>query len=276
VINNHVHPISQHDHFRNSLNSCRRRRNKWHLLHHVLSLEELATSDLKHKIDNTQSRTQPWRKLKYACISKDAYRKVGILVEHTVKVLLCGCSVPVGEDMTNRTIHPSYVWDGHCSVVWAWRQGCCLRRDRGRERETKWLATFVWCPAKKFGGRKRCQNNSGSNGQEETSPAPLLLTMKVTYIIFKNKSCINWPHKPEYCIRFYCNMKPTSKIVIPWLVRTTLSMVLYETDVYMKLFNKTSPKFGEWGETNQEVAVVTLSSNDPGWYHWMHVTAALL
>jgi hypothetical protein len=47
------------------------------------------------------------------------------------------------------------------------------------------------------------------------------------------------------CIRFYCNMKPTSKIVIPWLVRTTLSMVLYETDVYMKLFNKTSPKFGE-------------------------------
>jgi hypothetical protein len=100
--------------------------------------------------------------------------------------------------MTIRAIHPSYVWDGHCSIVWALRQGCCLRRDRGRERETKWLATFVWCPTKKFGGRKRCQNNSGSNGQEETSPAPLLLTMKVTYIIFRNKSCINWPHKPEY------------------------------------------------------------------------------
>jgi hypothetical protein len=39
------------------------------------------------------------------------------------------------------------------------------------------------------------------------------------------------------CIRFYCDMKPTSKTVVPWLVRTTLSMVLYEIDICMKLFN---------------------------------------
>jgi hypothetical protein len=29
------------------------------VLHHVLPLEELATSGLKHKIDYTQSHTQP-------------------------------------------------------------------------------------------------------------------------------------------------------------------------------------------------------------------------
>jgi hypothetical protein len=58
------------------------------MLHHVLPLEELATSDLKYKIDYTQSRTQPQSKLRQACISKDAYRKVGALVEHAAKVLL--------------------------------------------------------------------------------------------------------------------------------------------------------------------------------------------
>jgi hypothetical protein len=52
-----------------------------------------------------------------AFISKDYYQKVGALVEHAVKVLLCGCSVPVGEDMVIRAIHPPYAWDGHCSVV---------------------------------------------------------------------------------------------------------------------------------------------------------------
>jgi hypothetical protein len=34
-----------------------------------------------------------------------------------VKVLLCDCSVLVGEDMAIRAIHPSYIWDDHCSVV---------------------------------------------------------------------------------------------------------------------------------------------------------------
>jgi hypothetical protein len=76
------------------------------MLHHVYPLEELSTSDLKHKIEYTQSRTQPRNKQKHACISKDAYQKVGALVEHTIKVLLCGCSVPIGEVMAIRAIHP--------------------------------------------------------------------------------------------------------------------------------------------------------------------------
>jgi hypothetical protein len=183
VINNHVYPISQHGHFRNNLKGCRRWRNRWHLLHHVLPLEKLTTSDLKDKIDYTQSRTQSRSKLKHACIWKDAYQKVGALVEYAVKVLLCGCSVPVGEDMTIRAIHPPYAWDGQCSIVWALRHVCCLSWDRGRERETEWMATFVWRPTKKFGSKKWCQNNPGSNEREETSPDPLLLAIKVIYII---------------------------------------------------------------------------------------------
>jgi hypothetical protein len=121
---------------RNNLNSCRRRMNyrinRWHLLHHVLPLEELATSGLKHKIDYTQSRTQPRSKTK----TWDTYRKVGALIEHAVKVLLCGCSVPICEDIAIRAIHPPCVCDSQCSVVWALRHGCCLRGDRGRVRET--------------------------------------------------------------------------------------------------------------------------------------------
>jgi hypothetical protein len=75
------------------------------------------TSILKHKIDNTQSCTQPRSKLKHAGISKDAYQKEGALVEHVVKVLLYSCSVPVGEDMAIRAIHPPFAWDGHFSIV---------------------------------------------------------------------------------------------------------------------------------------------------------------
>jgi hypothetical protein len=52
------------------------------------------------------------------------------------------------------------------------------------------------------------------------------------------------------CIGFYCDIEPTSKIMVPRLVRTTLSKVLYETIVCMKLFNIASPKFGEQGGTN--------------------------
>jgi hypothetical protein len=91
--------------------------NRWHLLHHVLLLEELATFGLKHKIDYTQSRTQSRSKLKHVCTSKDAYRKVGALIEHAVNVILYGCSVTVGEDMAIQAIYPSGVWDNHCSVV---------------------------------------------------------------------------------------------------------------------------------------------------------------
>jgi hypothetical protein len=80
-------------------------------------MEELATSGLKHKIDHAQPHTQLLSKLKHACISKDAYRKVGALVEHVVKVILFGCSVTVSEDMTNQAIHPPGMWDGHCSII---------------------------------------------------------------------------------------------------------------------------------------------------------------
>jgi hypothetical protein len=52
------------------------------------------------------------------------------------------------------------------------------------------------------------------------------------------------------CIGFYCHIEPTSKIMAPRLVRTTLSKVLYESDVCIKLFNIASPKFGERGGTN--------------------------
>jgi hypothetical protein len=57
------------------------------------------------------------------------------------------------------------------------------------------------------------------------------------------------------CIRFYCDIKPTIKTVVPWLVRTTLSMVLYEIDVCIKLFKMISHKFNERGETNWEVCL---------------------
>jgi hypothetical protein len=40
--------------------------------------------------------------------------------------------------------------------------------------------------------------------------------------------------------------------VVPWLVRTTLSTVLYEIDVCMKLSDITSPKFDERGGTNMQ------------------------
>jgi hypothetical protein len=87
--------------------------NRWHLLYHVIPLKELATSILKHKIDYTQSRTQPRSKTK----TWDTYRKVGTLVEHAVNVLLCGCSVPIGKDMAIWVIHPPCVWNDHCSIV---------------------------------------------------------------------------------------------------------------------------------------------------------------
>jgi hypothetical protein len=41
--------------------------------------------------------------------------------------------------------------------------------------------------------------------------------------------------------------------MVPELVRTNLSTVLYEIDVCMKLFNMASPKFDERGETNRDV-----------------------
>jgi hypothetical protein len=33
------------------------------------------------------------------------------------------------------------------------RHGCCLRGDKGRERETEWMVIFVWHPVKNFGAK---------------------------------------------------------------------------------------------------------------------------
>jgi hypothetical protein len=54
----------------------------------------------------------------------------------------------------------------------------------GRGRQNGWLPLCGAQP-QNFGAKKWCQNTPGSNGQEETSPDPLLLTIKVTS--FKNK-----------------------------------------------------------------------------------------
>jgi hypothetical protein len=39
------------------------------------------------------------------------------------------------------------------------------------------------------------------------------------------------------CNGFYYDIEPSSNTVVPQLVMTNLSMVLYETDVCMKLFS---------------------------------------
>jgi hypothetical protein len=111
--------------------------------------------------------------------------------------------------MAIQAIHPPCAWDGHFSVVWVLRHDCCLRGDRGRERKIEWMTTFVWHPAKKFDDKKWRQNNLGNNGWEQMSPDPLLLTIKVTYIILKNKPWRNWSHKSEYS-RF------TSGFIVIW------------------------------------------------------------
>jgi hypothetical protein len=46
------------------------------------------------------------------------------------------------------------------------------------------------------------------------------------------------------CIRFYCDIKLSNKTLVPWLVRTTFSTVLYNTNICMKLFHMVSPMFG--------------------------------
>jgi hypothetical protein len=131
-------------------------------------------------------------------------------------------------------------WWGHDnfgntpSLPVGWPLLCCLTFEtwllpKGRQREgegDKMDDYFCMMPKQKFGGKKWRQNNPSSNGWDETSPGPLLLTIKVTYIILKNKPCRNWPHKLgilTICIGFYCDMIPTNNTMVPWLVRTTLS-----------------------------------------------------
>jgi hypothetical protein len=52
------------------------------------------------------------------------------------------------------------------------------------------------------------------------------------------------------CIGFYYDIEPSNNIVVPRLVRTNISTVLYETIVCITLFNTTSPRFNERGGTN--------------------------
>jgi hypothetical protein len=78
------------------------------------------------------------------------------------------------------------------------------------------------------------------------------------YIVLKNKPLRNRLHKPGIlmiCVGFYCDIGPSSNTVVPWLLRTNLFNVLYETDVCMKCFNMAFPKFGERGGTNREVCL---------------------
>jgi hypothetical protein len=92
-------------------------------------------------------------------------------------------------------------------------------------------------------------------------PGPLPPMIKVTYIILKNKPWRNWPPKLgilTICIGFYCDKKPTSKTMVLWLARTTLSTVLYKIDVCIKLC-RVSPKFGERGGTNMQYVNVLSS-----------------
>jgi hypothetical protein len=119
-------------------------------------------------------------------------------------------------------------WQGHGnsgntpSLHVGWSLLCCLSFEtwllpKGRKREgegDRMDGYFCMAPSQIFWH----QNNPGSNRREETSPGPFLLMIKVTYIILKNKPWRNLLHKPRILmiyIGFYCDMKPTSKTVVP-------------------------------------------------------------
>jgi hypothetical protein len=61
--------------------------------------EELATSSLKNKIDNLT-------------LNRSKSKHVEALVEHVVKLFLCGCSIPIGKDMSIWAIHSPCALDG--------------------------------------------------------------------------------------------------------------------------------------------------------------------
>jgi hypothetical protein len=73
-------------------------------------------SSLKHKIDNTVSHSTEANPNMHV-YERMVTKKIEALVEHAVKVLLCGCLVPVGEYIAIWAIHSPCVWDHHCSVV---------------------------------------------------------------------------------------------------------------------------------------------------------------
>jgi hypothetical protein len=187
------------------------------------------------RTSNLQPETQDWHTVSHSTVAN-----VGALVEHTVKVLSCGCSAPVGKDMPIQAIHSPCAWDRHCFVVWALRHGSCLR-ERGRGREREWVDGYFY-----------------------VAPNHKILVVKNSV-----KSLWVWPlfwssvatdgrrRHQAHCYSVY----PLGSIVIsnhptiawyPGWWRTTFSMALYNTDVCMKLFNVASPNFGELGRTNMQ------------------------
>jgi hypothetical protein len=143
-------------------------------------LEELTTSSLKHKINYTQSHTQPRSKCKHGCM----YIK--------------GC-LPKSRGTCRTRSEGSPVWllgsswqghgnsDNTSSLRMRWSLLYCLRFETwllpdGRQREgegDRMDGYFYVALSQKFWR----QNTPGRNGREETSPGWSLLTIKVTYNI---------------------------------------------------------------------------------------------
>jgi hypothetical protein len=161
-------------HFRNNYRSRRNCRNIWHLFHHVLPLEELATSNLKHKIGYTQSHTQ----LKQ--IQTCMYMNVSFPKS-------MGTCRTCGEGSLVWLFSSNSLGHGNSGNTPSLRVGqlllCCFTFETwqllkgGRERE--WMATFVWHTATKFWQQKCSQNTPSmtivvilsSNGVGVSAPA---------------------------------------------------------------------------------------------------------
>jgi hypothetical protein len=176
-----IYPISQHDHFRNILNNCRSLRNfgnRWHMVYHVLPLEELAISILKHKIDYTQFHTQP-KQIQTCMYMKECLPKSR------------GSCRTCGEGSLVWLLASR--WWGHgnsgntLSLHVGWPLLCCLSFEtwqREGERENGWLL-FCGTLPQNFLYKKLCQNTLtivvilSSKGREETSPSPLPMRIKV-------------------------------------------------------------------------------------------------
>jgi hypothetical protein len=120
---------------RNNLNSYRRRRNymnRWHLLHHVLRLEELATSSPKSR--GTCRIYMWWR---FSCVvARFQLVRTWQFGQYT---LLC-----VGWPLL------------YCLSFETWQ----LPKGREREGGREWMSTFVWRTTTKFCRQKIAPKHS--------------------------------------------------------------------------------------------------------------------
>jgi hypothetical protein len=142
---------------------------------------------------------------------------------------------------------------------------CCLSfetwllpKGRHKEGEGDRMDNYFYMEPSPKVWRQKMAPKQSSSQQTFVDVTRLIATndQSKIYIILKNKPLKNWLHKPRVLtirIGFYCDIEPSSNTVVPWLVRTNLSTVLYETDVCMKLFNMASPKCSKRGGTNREV-----------------------